>query len=63
MYMKWGLVIQGPLVTYGQGPNNVESGFSAISTININIQNFLSIVDHIVLSIWDDENFGGGGVN
>ncbi len=51
--MKWGLVIQGPLVTYGQGPNNVDSGFSAFSTIKTNLSNFYPFVDAIVLSTWE----------
>jgi hypothetical protein len=52
--MKWGLVIQGPTITFGQGPNNSEFGFSAESTIKKNILRFSSLIDEIVISTWEN---------
>ena len=54
MNMKWGLVIQGPTISFGQGPNNAENGFSAISTIEQNIKYFSPYVCHIVISTWEN---------
>lgn len=52
--MNWGLVIQGPVVSYGQGPNNSELGFSSISTIEKNVSNFFQYVSYIVVSTWEN---------
>lgn len=50
----WGLIIQGPLVTFGQGGNNVEHGYQSLETINRNIDAFKSRVCKIVVSTWED---------
>lgn len=52
--MKWGLVIQGPVLSFGQGPNNVISGFSGHETIETNIENFAPHVCQIVVSTWEN---------
>ena len=54
MNMNWGLVIQGPVVSFGQGPNNVTSGFSAREAIEANIKSFAPYVCQIVVSTWEN---------
>ena len=48
--VSWGLIIQGPVVSYGQGPNNVETGFSALNSVDTNIANFSPYVSKIIVS-------------
>lgn len=50
--MKIGVVIQGPLVTYGDGPNNIPSGFSVFESIQSNVR--LLAKEHIpcIVSTW-----------
>lgn len=50
----WGLVIQGPILSFGQGPNNSENGYNSLDTIRRNVEKFEDIVDRIVISTWDD---------
>jgi len=54
---KLGLIIQGAVVTYGQGPNNCKRGFNAIDSIMANIIDYRSMVDCIVLSTWKNQHF------
>lgn len=58
--MKFGLIIQGPIVTFGDGPNNVEKGFDARESIRANIAAFGPHVAAIVLSTWSNENIVDG---
>jgi hypothetical protein len=55
--IQWGLVIQGPLVTFGQGGNNRESGYEATVAINENIKAFSSKVTKIIVSTWENSGF------
>ncbi|MBU3632843.1 hypothetical protein [Polynucleobacter sp. AP-Feld-500C-C5] len=50
--MKIGIIIQGPMTTYGNGPNNAPMGFDARNCINSNINKFAPLVDKIVISTW-----------
>jgi hypothetical protein len=52
----WGLIIQGPTISYGQGPNVNKEGFNSIQTIFENIKNFIPFVNKIVISTWDQSN-------
>ena len=52
--VNWGLIIQGPIISFGQGPNNVEAGFSALNSIETNIIKFLPYVSKIVVSTWEN---------
>jgi hypothetical protein len=52
--VSWGIIIQGPIISFGQGPNNVKAGFSALNSIENNIKNFLPYVSKIVVSTWED---------
>lgn len=55
--IQWGLVIQGPIITFGQGGNNCESGYGATAAINENINAFASKVTQIVVSTWENSGF------
>ena len=50
--IKWGLIIQGHVITYGHGPNNLETGFSALNSVDTNIANFSPYVSKIIVSTW-----------
>ena len=50
--IKWGLIIQGHVVTYGHGPNNSETGFSSLNSVDTNIANFSPYVSKIIVSTW-----------
>jgi hypothetical protein len=52
--IKFGLVIQGPTISYGQGPNNFNNGYNAIPDILENINKFNNFVEHIVVSTWEN---------
>ncbi len=51
--IKFGLVIQGPVTTFGDGPNNSKEGFLTDDCINGNIESFSSLVEKIVISTWE----------
>ncbi|MEI6335427.1 MAG: hypothetical protein WCS87_12770 [Methylococcaceae bacterium] len=55
--IQWGLVIQGPIITFGQGGNNCESGYGATEAINENINAFAALVNQIVVSTWENSGF------
>lgn len=50
--MKLGVVIQGPLITYGQGPNNDKNGFSCLGTIIKNIEAIKKLNAVAILTTW-----------
>jgi hypothetical protein len=50
MNKEIGVVIQGPLITYGQGPNISVSGFNTLETILLNIER----IQKIGLKLCDD---------
>jgi hypothetical protein len=50
--MKLGVVIQGPLVTYGQGPNNSNIGFVTLNTILENIAKLQKLELCYIVSTW-----------
>ena len=52
---SWGSVIQGPLVSFGQGPNRSIEGFDCIATIMQNISSLSSHFSHGVISTWNEE--------
>jgi hypothetical protein len=52
----WGLIIQGPIVSYGQGPNNMVSGFNSLESLETNIVNFIPYVNTIVISTWENSS-------
>jgi len=51
-----GIVIQGPLVTYGQGPNNKPEGFNSMDTILANVKNIKKNGFEYVVSTWTPKN-------
>ena len=53
---KIGVVIQGPFITYGQGPNNKPEGFNSVETILKNINNIKNSGFKYVLSTWLPQN-------
>jgi len=55
--IKWGLIIQGPIITFGQGGNNSNKGFDSTNVINQNIRNFAPLVEKIIFSTWVDSGF------
>lgn len=55
---KWGLVIQGPMTSYGSGPNISKAGFHCLSTIEKNLSHS-KFFEKIVLSTWKGEDFEG----
>ena len=55
--INWGLVIQGPIIGFGQGPNNSKSGFNAYEVIQKNIAAFAPYVEKIVVSTWIGSGF------
>ncbi len=55
---RFGLVIQGPRFTTGNGPNNYAcGGFDSLDTVKENINLFGPRVNNIVLSTWSDSGF------
>jgi len=52
--IKLGLVIQGPITSYGavSGPNSTKIGYDSVADIIENIKAFTPLVDHIVVSTW-----------
>lgn len=50
--MKLGVVIQGPLITYGQGPNNSNGGFYSLDTILENIERMSKFGFCYIVSTW-----------
>lgn len=50
--MKIGIVIQGPLVTYGQGPNNSNGGFYSLETILENVERMSKFGFCYIVSTW-----------
>jgi len=53
MAKKIGVIIQGPLVTYGQGPNNSVCGFDTFKTIVENIETIKLLGFEYIVSTWD----------
>lgn len=49
-------IIQGPVITFGQGPNNRIEGFNAFSIIAENIKNILSLGHSCILCAWKPKN-------
>lgn len=54
MNIQFGLVIQGPVTTFGSGPNHSQAGFVTDKVILENIQTFSPHVKNIVISTWED---------
>ena len=52
MKIKLGVVIQGPLITFGQGVNNLVSGFSTLTTIEKNVKNIKKNGFKYIVSTW-----------
>ena len=53
----WGLIIQGPLVSYGQGPNINKTGYNSFNSVETNINNFLPLISKTVVSTWLNSGF------
>jgi hypothetical protein len=52
--IQFGLAIQGPVTTFGSGPNDSKEGFATDRIILENIQTFAPYVKNIVISTWED---------
>lgn len=50
-----GLVIQGPLITYGQGPNNTPEGFNTLESLAANIGRANSLGFSYCLCTWEPQ--------
>jgi hypothetical protein len=50
--VKVGVVIQGPLVTFGQGPNNSIEGFETLEDIQSNIAHIEELGFSYVIATW-----------
>lgn len=48
-------VIQGPIITYGQGPNNAAGGFNAVACISANIRALNANGIKYIFCIWEDD--------
>lgn len=59
--IKYGLIIQGPRYTFGDGPNNsrAENGFDSLETVRENIRRLRKRVEFIVVSTWHQSGFAG----
>ena len=57
--MKYGLLIQGPRFSHGNGPNKYksENGFDSLETVRENVRRFREKVDIIILSTWHKSGF------
>lgn len=55
----WGLVIQGPRVTYGQGAKITPNGFDSAETVTTNVLKLSTYFDECVVSTWTDSEFVG----
>jgi hypothetical protein len=53
--LKVGLIIQGPIISHGQGVNSTRSGFNSINTIKTNIKNISNKFHNSVLVIWEND--------
>jgi len=49
---KIGVIIQGPLITYGQGPNNSPDGFDTTETILANCYKIKCLEFNYIVSTW-----------
>lgn len=58
--MKIGLIIQGPVTSYGDGPNNSKAGFPTEPVIKENIRALSPYVEKIVLSTWEGSGLADG---
>lgn len=53
---KVGVIIQGPLVSYGQGPNNKPEGFDTTDSILKNIENIKALQLPYIVCTWEAES-------
>lgn len=51
-----GVIIQGPLITFGQGPNNSIEGFNSCYTITENIKAINRLGFNYIISTWNANN-------
>lgn len=51
-----GLIIQGPLITYGQGPNNSQEGYDCFESIVSNVLFALENKINYVICVWEPNN-------
>lgn len=54
--MKFGVIIQGPLISFGQGPNNSNSGFDTLETILENVARINKYGHCYIVSTWSPSN-------
>lgn len=54
--MRLGVVIQGPLISYGQGPNNSIGGFDTLETILENVALLNKYDIRYIISTWTPSN-------
>jgi hypothetical protein len=54
--MKLGVIIQGPLISFGQGPNNSNAGFDTLETILENVARMKRYGLLYILSTWSPSN-------
>lgn len=56
MPTRIGVIIQGPLVSYGQGPNNNPEGFNTTDSILRNIENIKALQLPYIVCTWEAES-------
>jgi hypothetical protein len=55
--MKWGLIISGPRLSYGQGPNKTNVGYDSNSDVIANLKELSHLFEKVVLVTWVGEDF------
>jgi len=55
--MSWSLIIAGPRISYGQGPNRTNEGYDSNFDVIENLNNLSNLFDKIILATWVGENF------
>lgn len=55
--MNWSLLIAGPRISYGQGPNRTNEGYDSNVDVIKNLNNLGNLFEKIILATWVGENF------
>lgn len=54
---SWGVVIQGPRITYGRGPAAIPEGFDSLNVVQANLDLLHELADEVVVSTWLENGF------
>jgi hypothetical protein len=53
--LKVGLIIQGPIISFGQGANSIKLGFNSFDTIKTNIEDISMKFHNSVFVVWEND--------